>query len=95
MNSGPNKNSQASLTKNTFHQNGLNDKSNENSSKNLFKFKLMDPKSKLRHKTKKDLAALYDTQGIHRHSGMDLCDCMIVSCPGCHFPCPTCQSNKW
>lgn len=38
---------------------------------------------------------LYDDNGIHRATGLDACDCLDVSCPGCHFPCPGCGSNKW
>ncbi len=25
---------------------------------------------------------------------LDLCDCMKEFCPGCHFPCPKCKSQK-
>ena len=27
-------------------------------------------------------------QGVHIKSGQDMCDCLILECPGCHFPCP-------
>ena len=37
---------------------------------------------------------LYDSQGVLLHNQLDLCDCLRAACPGCHFPCPTCQSPK-
>lgn len=38
--------------------------------------------------------AIYDYSGVHIQSGKDLCDCLQLSCPGCHFPCPKCSSEK-
>ncbi|CAL1286376.1 unnamed protein product [Larinioides sclopetarius] len=38
--------------------------------------------------------AKYDSQGIHRETQKDLCDCLIDDCPGCFMPCPKCSSNK-
>ena len=37
---------------------------------------------------------VYDEKGILISCGKDVCDCMDDSCPGCHFPCPKCRSNK-
>ena len=37
---------------------------------------------------------IYDEKGILISSNKDLCDCMDDRCPGCHFPCPKCRSNK-
>lgn len=39
-------------------------------------------------------ASMYDERGRLRGSGIDLCDCLIKECPGCHFPCQTCKSEK-
>ena len=41
---------------------------------------------------KKD--ALYDAKGALLMNGIDVCDCLIEDCPGCHFPCPRCKSSK-
>jgi len=37
---------------------------------------------------------IYDNKGILIAHGLDLCDCLIQECPGCHFPCPRCRSTK-
>ncbi|XP_012215833.1 ARL14 effector protein-like [Linepithema humile] len=37
---------------------------------------------------------LYDEKGIFIQSSDDLCDCLSSECPGCHFPCPKCSSQK-
>ena len=96
------KNSQVSLTKKPSNTKILKN-GNENPAKNELKFKVLDSTynspwdvnkltSKQPVKTKK--GALYDKHGIHRQSGRDLCDCMLLSCSGCHFPCSSCRSNK-
>lgn len=40
------------------------------------------------------MPVLYDEQGTHMNSGRNLCDCLNPECPGCHFPCKSCGSNK-
>ncbi|XP_012268837.2 ARL14 effector protein-like isoform X1 [Athalia rosae] len=37
---------------------------------------------------------LYDDKGIYIRTKEDLCDCLQSGCPGCHFPCPGCESTK-
>ncbi|XP_067132215.1 52 kDa repressor of the inhibitor of the protein kinase [Centruroides vittatus] len=36
----------------------------------------------------------YDEKGVHVQSKKDLCDCLDEDCPGCHYPCPKCESPK-
>ncbi|XP_053684324.1 ARL14 effector protein [Sabethes cyaneus] len=37
---------------------------------------------------------LYNDKGVHRESGRDMCDCLDMNCPGCHFPCQCCGSTR-
>ena len=39
-------------------------------------------------------SSLYDSEGVLLQSGLDLCDCLEDSCPGCHLPCSNCSSPK-
>ena len=43
---------------------------------------------------KEEKKVLYDNQGVLLYNQRDLCDCLSVKCPGCHFRCPKCQSPK-
>ena len=38
--------------------------------------------------------SVYDSHGRLLGSGLDVCDCLLTDCPGCHFPCPKCSSGK-
>ncbi|KAF8764278.1 ARL14 effector protein-like [Argiope bruennichi] len=38
--------------------------------------------------------AKFDSQGVHKETGLNLCDCMRVSCDGCFFLCLKCSSPK-
>ncbi|XP_011158439.1 ARL14 effector protein [Solenopsis invicta] len=37
---------------------------------------------------------LYNDVGIFIQTSDDLCDCLDLDCPGCHFACPKCSSHK-
>ncbi|KAG5322676.1 AL14E protein, partial [Pseudoatta argentina] len=37
---------------------------------------------------------LYNDEGIFIRTSDDLCDCLSLNCPGCHFPCSKCSSPK-
>ncbi|XP_041974980.1 ARL14 effector protein-like [Aricia agestis] len=37
---------------------------------------------------------LYNELGRLAATGKDFCDCLDENCPGCHFPCSKCNSNK-
>lgn len=45
-------------------------------------------------RTKPRRQALHDNSGLLMSDGRDLCDCQDPECPGCHYPCPQCQSAK-
>ncbi|CAG9804425.1 unnamed protein product [Chironomus riparius] len=38
--------------------------------------------------------AIYDEQGRLKVNNQDICDCFDFLCPGCHFPCHYCASQK-
>ncbi|CAH1796876.1 unnamed protein product, partial [Owenia fusiformis] len=37
---------------------------------------------------------MYDENGLLLNDSRDLCDCLDTACPGCHFPCSKCDSEK-
>lgn len=37
---------------------------------------------------------IFDAKGRYRANGFDICDCLDNTCPGCHFPCPSCKNTK-
>ncbi|GLV38750.1 uncharacterized protein CBL_05749 [Carabus blaptoides fortunei] len=43
---------------------------------------------------KKTTGTMYNENGIHMATGINLCDCLDRSCPGCFLPCPKCGSVK-
>jgi len=45
-------------------------------------------------KKDKSKKTVHDETGKLIETGQDLCDCLIPECPGCHFPCPKCSSEK-
>lgn len=36
----------------------------------------------------------HDRSGIRLSDNKDVCDCQDLNCPGCHFPCDSCGSEK-
>eukprot|EP00794_Sanderia_malayensis_P009890 gene9890-10902_t len=45
-------------------------------------------------KPKQKRKALHDAIGCLEADGRDVCDCHEPDCPGCHYPCPNCNSEK-
>lgn len=43
---------------------------------------------------KRPAGAIFDENGIHLTTGIDLCDCLSEDCVGCFFECPKCGSQK-
>ncbi|XP_077989414.1 ARL14 effector protein-like isoform X2 [Glandiceps talaboti] len=54
--------------------------------------RVMHPENASRQKPKK--STIYDDSGRLIEDGRDLCDCLDDLCPGCHYPCPQCESTK-
>ncbi|XP_063608208.1 uncharacterized protein LOC134782582 isoform X4 [Penaeus indicus] len=77
---------------------------------NQFKFmENFNPKTSERVRRKKKKVQYFSSSGRNKNqmqqayhgpdgrllsSGKDLCDCLQPSCPGCHYPCPKCNSGK-
>jgi len=47
---------------------------------------------KLKNPTKR--RNYHDKYGVRLLDGKDVCDCQQLNCPGCHFPCGSCSSEK-
>lgn len=45
-------------------------------------------------KVQRCLTTMFDAKGRYRASGLDICDCLDNTCPGCHFPCQRCENTK-
>lgn len=43
---------------------------------------------------KQNSNSMYDDQGKLRSTKEDICDCFDSKCPGCHFECESCGSQK-
>ena len=39
-------------------------------------------------------SSIHNEKRVLLHNGLDLCDCLVKDCPGCHFLCPRCKSSK-
>ena len=70
----------------------------ENSARELRKINRLifdTGKSRSGRKPKKETKpALHDVTGRLISNHVDLCDCQDENCAGCHFPCPSCGSEK-
>ncbi|XP_032240588.1 ARL14 effector protein-like [Nematostella vectensis] len=50
--------------------------------------------TKRRKRTPPSKQARHDRSGVRLSDGKDVCDCQDLNCPGCHFPCSACGSEK-
>lgn len=58
-----------------------------------------DPTSRTRRRQQRQRKrpqkqTFHDRSGVRMSDGRDVCDCQDTDCPGCHFPCPSCGSEK-
>ncbi|XP_071482046.1 ARL14 effector protein-like isoform X1 [Diadema antillarum] len=63
----------------------------EESEREKRKLRRLQEEETLRSKQKR---TMYNDQGHLSETGQDLCDCLDKNCPGCHYPCKTCNSVK-
>lgn len=47
-----------------------------------------------RRRRKPQKQTFHDRSGIRISDGKDVCDCQDMNCPGCHFPCSSCGSER-
>ncbi|XP_050523218.1 ARL14 effector protein-like [Daktulosphaira vitifoliae] len=59
-----------------------------------------DPNDKLRARIMKmdcekhEDKNIYNMNGLLLESKKDLCDCNVITCPGCFYPCENCSATK-
>ena len=51
-------------------------------------------KRRQRQRRRPQKQTFHDRSGVRMSDGRDVCDCQDTNCPGCHFPCPSCGSEK-
>lgn len=51
-------------------------------------------KRRQRQRRRPEKQIFHDRSGVRMSDGRDVCDCQDTNCPGCHFPCPSCGSEK-
>lgn len=60
----------------------------------LRRFALKEQASKRSNKKNVKKQPFHDEYGLRISDKRDVCDCQNLDCPGCHFPCPSCGSEK-
>jgi hypothetical protein len=55
------------------------------------RFNLVKPPKQAKNRSTQ---SMYDEQGRLRANKADVCDCFDTDCPGCHFECQVCGSQK-
>lgn len=60
----------------------------------LKRLALKEQASKRRRRKAPKKQTFHDEYGIRISDKRDVCDCQNLDCPGCHFPCPSCGSEK-
>ena len=77
----------------------LKDFNPDTSCREMRKLKRLDHKDSMnrrrqRQRKKPQKQTFHDRSGVRMSDGKDVCDCQDTDCPGCHFPCSACGSEK-
>lgn len=66
----------------------------KNSGTRGYKKKELNQNVNRQGRVRRPRGVLYDENGVHIATSVDLCDCLVENCVGCFFPCSKCGSEK-